>query len=307
MGGAKRRDMPRQLVLALALCPLLTACGAAVEPDGTIVDGGDAAPAPDGAPDPDAAPACPDGGVLESGVCVRLVPCTDVAPDHATSATIDVPITYTDGVGWSDPAACAWTCDEGCAIGGECVLNPPDLGYDPAGDGNRWFGGDDRDLDGDGTVDIRSVGAGESFVVSDPVKISRVRLGFATGFYSASTGTPHAAHARLELRDADGNVLAAKAQAVAETFTGGWLRWDLDTVVPAGTYILTAYAPNVFADNNYTAATRTDYSAGYAGGTAYVKQLDSDDDGAMGEWAGWQADPSADHAFSVALVCPGGS
>jgi hypothetical protein len=304
--------MTRTILLALALSPLI-ACGVAVtdEPDaGTLDDGTepapDAAPSPDDAPtpDPDAeVPACPDGGVLENGVCTRYVPCLDAAPDHATSTVVDVPITY-DGAAWSEPAACAWTCNQGCASNGQCVLNPADIGYNPVTTGSRWFGGDDRDLNGDGEMDIRSVGAGESFVVADPVLITRVRLGFATGFYSAVTGAPHEADVTIELRADDGTVLARSTQTVSTSFTGGWLRWDLDTEVPAGTYLLTAYAPNVFAGNNYTAGTVTDYAAGYAGGVAYVKELADDDDGAMGEWTGWQADPGVDHAFSVATACP---
>ena len=75
------------------------------------------------------APACNwscDAGYGEvEGECLEsmMVQCADVAPDGATSEIIDVEVEWT-GDGFSDPAECEWSCDEGNhAEGDGCVPN----------------------------------------------------------------------------------------------------------------------------------------------------------------------------------------
>lgn len=72
---------------------------------------------------------CPEGtycvdGRDGDGSCLgqKLVDCRDVAPSNATSIVEQVTITYTDAGGWSEPAACSWTCDTDWVREGEqCI------------------------------------------------------------------------------------------------------------------------------------------------------------------------------------------
>ncbi len=69
-------------------------------------DGGWTAPA-------DCAWACDADFADVDGACVnsQQVDCSDVAPANATSEVVQVTVTYTDAGGWTDPGACAWSCD----------------------------------------------------------------------------------------------------------------------------------------------------------------------------------------------------
>lgn len=69
--------------------------------------------------------ACAAGYDLVGTECVKeqSVPCDDQAPENATSNVVQVTIGY-DGEEWSDPAACAWECDEDYVDyedAGECI------------------------------------------------------------------------------------------------------------------------------------------------------------------------------------------
>lgn len=235
----------------------------------------------------------PDGALADQ-------PDADVAPqpDGSPASTPDAAPALPD-------AAPALVCDPGtCALAGVCVSDIPDFGYEPGPVGSRWFGGDDRDMNGDGVIDVRSVGAGESFTIADPISVSRVALEFETGFASAATNTPHAVIVAVQLRDAAGTVLASADRAVPESFTGGIITWDLAATIPAGNYVLTAFVRGVFAGSNYTSSIRTDYGAGFAGGTGYIKELTPASSGTMNDWDQWQADPGVDHAFGIDAGCP---
>jgi hypothetical protein len=262
-------------LLLSALALPIVACGTATTSGDGVDGGGDS----DGGSGADAA----SGGGPDATVTTQ--------PDAAVPTLPD--------------AAPALVCDPGtCALGGVCVGDIPDFGYEPGPVGSRWFGGDDRDLNGDGVIDIRNVGAGESFAITDPIAVSRVALEFETGFASAATNTPHAVIVAVQLRDASGAVLASADRAVPDSFTGGVVTWDLAATIPAGTYVLTAFVRGVFAGSNYTSAIRTDFAAAFPGGTAYAKELTPASSGTMSDWDQWQADPGADHAFGIDAGCP---
>jgi len=72
---------------------------------------------------------CNTGFTLNEDACVDslMVPCSDVAPENATSTVVDVEITWNDFTGWTPPAECAWTCDAGYAEnpdGTGCLATP---------------------------------------------------------------------------------------------------------------------------------------------------------------------------------------
>lgn len=257
----------------------------------------------------DASDACDDPADCASGLCVdhvcqvtSVVPCADVAPPHATSMVVDVVISYAPDTGWSEPAACAWVCDVGyCASGAGCAANLADLGYAPASAGSKWFGGDDRDLDGDGAANIRSVGGGESFVVDTPRELRSVGFWFTAPFASATTGVAHDTQVTVDLRTAPGTVIGSATVVVPATFAGGWVDWPMPVFIVPGTYILTAYAPQVFAGENYTTGIRTDFAGQYAGGATYEKELESP--GQMQDWVGWAGFTDFDVAFRVTMAC----
>jgi hypothetical protein len=320
--------------ILLGVVLVLCACGNVEAP---LADGPplpDAVAGVDGTILPDAAPTCDDGsrnggelGVdcggpcpacvecgmateCNSGLCVdhvctntAMAPCVDVAPAHATSHQLAVEIEYIDGVGWTEPAACAWTCDLGyCESGSACAANDDNIAYTSTG-GSRWFGGDDRDLDGDGQPDIRSVGDGMSFTLTQNLAVAAVGLNITGAFRSAATGVAHAATVAVRLRNAStGHIHAGASLVVPETFTGGWVTWETAATLSPGTYVLTAYLPNVFSGENYSSGVATDFTAGFTGGAAYYKELEAP--GSMEAWAGWGVDQSADLAFRISAACP---
>jgi len=61
---------------------------------------------------------CDDGFVLYDDACVNtlMVPCSDASPENATATVVDVEITWNADTGWTPPAECAWSCDEGYVI-----------------------------------------------------------------------------------------------------------------------------------------------------------------------------------------------
>jgi hypothetical protein len=313
----QRSVLLASLASLASLAPLVfAACGSVADPgtpDAEVVAGADAAPGSDGdpvLPDAPAAPECTidedcDSGLCGDGACIteQAVPCVDAAPAHATSAPADVTITYTDGAGWSEPAACEWTCNPGrCRVGDACLTDVPDLAYDPGDVGSHWFGGDDRDLDDDGVIDIRSVGVGQGFVAADAMSVTGVGLYLTGPFTSAATGEPHGVTVALDLRRANGEVLATATKQIGAGFDGGWVAFDLIATVPAGNYIVTAYVPGVFANQNYKSGIRTDFSAPTLPGDAFVKELTAP--GAMQPWTGWTAKPDVDHALTIIAACP---
>jgi hypothetical protein len=243
---------------------------------------------------------CPSG-ICEAQVCVNAqqVPCADAAPANATSSITDVTITYSEASGWSTPAACAWACDRGfCPRGDACGPDLADVTFDPGPVGSRWFGGDDRDLDGNGTPDVRSVGAGQSLIVESAIAMSHFGFYLTSPFHSAAGGGEFATTVNLELRNPNGGIIASSTTVVPASFQGGWVYWALPQNLAVGTqYLFTAYVPGVWSGQNYTSGIRTHFADGYGRGTAYVKELRVQGD--MQPWAGWNVDQGSDYAWRI--------
>nr|MDJ0766694.1 hypothetical protein [Myxococcota bacterium] len=70
---------------------------------------------------------CPVDYVFENGACInsKMVDCVDNPPENATSILEQVEITYTTAGGWTTPADCAWTCNEGYVPSDDvCIVDP---------------------------------------------------------------------------------------------------------------------------------------------------------------------------------------
>ena len=75
---------------------------------------------------------CEEGWHAESGICasdVKEVACNDAAPDHATSVSVQVPVTWnTLEERWNAPANCAWRCDPNYhKVGEACAGDEQDV------------------------------------------------------------------------------------------------------------------------------------------------------------------------------------
>src|SRR5690606_21980375 len=67
---------------------------------------------------------CDNGFARMGDACVsaQMVDCKDVAPENATSIVVQVPVTYDEDAGWSEPAECEWACDAGFGeVDGACL------------------------------------------------------------------------------------------------------------------------------------------------------------------------------------------
>jgi hypothetical protein len=116
-----------------------------------------------------------------------------------------------------------------------------DIDYDRA-NASMWFGGDDRDgLAG------RNVGVGQSFQFQKNASLQTFGFRFTGPFdyYENPEGAGHAVDLVLHIRSENGNIIAERETHVPETFSGGWVLFDIDLTFQAGTtYIFTCYLKN---------------------------------------------------------------
>jgi hypothetical protein len=116
--------------------------------------------------------------------------------------------------------------------------NTFDIDYDRANAG-KWFGGDDRD-----GIAGRNVGVGQSFHFNENALLQTFGFRFTEPFdYRQNPeGAGHAVDLILHIRSEDGSIIAERETHVPETFSSGWILFDINLTFQAGTtYIFTCY------------------------------------------------------------------
>lgn len=216
-----------------------------------------------------------------NGACIdeQSVPCNDQPPANGSSIPEMVTIVYTDDTGWSTPDRCDFSCNSDyCRVGGQCEFAYDEFRF-TAGTSNSWFGGDDRVVG-----QSRNVGSGQSVRIPADVSLGRFAFRFTGPFTSAANGGPGVpVTLQLDLRNANGGVLASAQRDVPSGFAGGWIWWDLAADLSADEeYIFTAFVVDGFS-LGVNSFIRGDQSGGYAGGSRLGKSGGDD----LSDWSGW--------------------
>jgi hypothetical protein len=107
-----------------------------------------------------------------------------------------------------------------------------------------WFGGDAR------PAQIRNVAVAQSVFIEFPITLQSFAFYFASpfDFILNPTDTGHDVSLRMHIRDSIGVVLDSVEVTVADTFSGGWIKWsniDFELNEPAkfifSTYLIGGY------------------------------------------------------------------
>lgn len=103
---------------------------------------------------------------------------------------------------------------------------------------NKWFGGDDRQA-----FKPRNVGVGQGITFGTDVHLTSTGFKYLRGFtYSTNPGAGNQAGTLvLNFRRSDGSVISTYSTTFTNQFNGGWILFDIDEQLSAGTYIFTCY------------------------------------------------------------------
>ena len=162
-----------------------------------------------------------------------------------------------------------------------------DIVYDEA-NASKWFGGDDRDYP-DG-VKGRNVGVGQSFHFDETTVLDTFGFRFTSRFdYSQDPqGFGHAVDLVLHIRDENGNIIAQRETYVPDTFSGGWVHFDISLTFQADTtYIFTCYLKDG-ATNMLTTGVHGHQSNVIPNSVGYSGQNYS---GHIDQWSDWLVHP----------------
>ena len=150
-----------------------------------------------------------------------------------------------------------------------------------------WFGGDDRE-----GAKPRNIGIGQSFTIQEDAHLTSIgfKLYGRFDYHSNPSGQGHEVTLVLNLRSNDGMVIKTYEKIIPDTFSGGWILFDIDDQVNANTeYIFTCYLKNgesLELTNGYLANTEDllQNSKGYNGEITVA----GDD---IENWSNWELHP----------------
>ncbi len=99
-------------------------------------------------------------------------------------------------------------------------------------DASKWFGGDDRESPDNPLIEPRNVGTGQTIRLVKDLYPTSFGVYFRGGFRFSSIGRLYKEDVELKLniRNADGSILASTTTLVEGSFEGGWVDFDLSSL-----------------------------------------------------------------------------
>ena len=209
----------------------------------------------------------PDGLTMSTAGAITGTP--------STAGTRSFRVTATDS---TQPVAQTASGLVTIAAPGSCALP---IALDTAPNASKWFGGDDRQP----TFDPRNVGTGQSITPTRSITLKAVEIPLNPGFSSAPCPTGPL-DIRLDLRDANGAILATSNATMPCTFSGvHWVTFNISyNLVGNTTYNLTWWLPQGFDSRlHYGSPANTSDLITCGGGLSGETARGND----LSDWANW--------------------